>query len=223
MSVSYGYLIVNRHTYKVPRDLSPPISSDEPLPHLPDGQGFEERLRVVLDLAAQNAAYGSLQALLSSPRSRSRRAPARAQHVRELVDAGLLARDQAVERMLDGAVPDDAWEILRQVTTQGGGSQPLPAVRNPRHAPVQSPRGTTRSVPSWTLQFNHAGEITLIDIDPMLVPGDILPLAEITGALDHLAADGWKVLDVSEDRAVNDDASASFVIGQRYLLVRGAM
>lgn len=220
MTANHAYLLVRRHTYQLPRKPTPPISSDEPLPSSSAGKGFAERLRAMLDLAAQNAAYESLSALLSSPRSQSKKAPARAEHVRELVDAGLLARDQAVDQMIDGIVPDGAWEVLRQVTTQGGNSQAIPTVGNPRDTRVQSPRTTTRSVPSWMLQFNQAGEITLIDIDPLVVSGDTLPVGQITRALDRLAVDGWKVIDVSEDRAVSDDASASFVIEQRYLLVR---
>lgn len=76
---------------------------------------------------------------------------------------------------------------------------------------------------SWMLRFQQAEDVREFKIDPKKWPANALPAQEIIRALNALAGDGWRVIDVSEDRSINDDASRSFIVAQRYLLERDSV
>ena len=77
-----------------------------------------------------------------------------------------------------------------------------------------------REVHSWGLSIQIAGKVEDVAVDPQRLPASDVPTTAILKELDRLGNDGWTVVHVSEDRAINDDASKSSVTCQRYLLSR---
>lgn len=211
MDGNYAYLVVEHHTYWVePPVKAPPADSPSDTDHqLP----FALRLRQTLDVCGKYDGYGSLDAMLNSPRQRPPQA-ARAEHVRRLVESGLLQQDGAVNRMLGGVVPEPAWKVLKEIEPEKGEHQPVP-VRRRREA-----RTTAQGVRSWSMKLYESARETEFPVDHGTFPQSTLPLAAVLETLDQLAKDGWYVRSLSEDRSIADDASRSFVIRQRYLLAR---
>jgi hypothetical protein len=70
------------------------------------------------------------------------------------------------------------------------------------------------------LVFHTDDSTRVFSIDPTVFRGAELPIAAILGALNELANEGWSVVHTSEDRGIDDSASRSFVVRQRFLLRR---
>lgn len=210
MRFEHAYLVVERHRYTS----EPEASAGDP-----DAVGshFSARLRTILDTVARDEGYGSLERLLDSPRHNVVAAPARGAHTRALVQASLLTNDGPVSVLCRGVVPDPIWAVLRGVEPAKGFSQnmPLPALR---HRPQTN---QSSSVDSWAVMLETAGTRRQLPLDPTTHPATRLPTAFVLDQLDRLASEErWSVLHLSEDRGIDDDASASFVLRQRYLLRR---
>ncbi|HEX5375596.1 MAG TPA: hypothetical protein VFW48_05505 [Solirubrobacterales bacterium] len=210
MTARYAYLVVERQRYPIEADTPGSTVSASAV-----DDSFRDRLRGALDTAAKSAGYGSLERLMGSVRVRSRSTPSRAVHVQGLLDAGLLNEDAEISQMVNGAVPDPAWEILGAIHPGRGREQwiPKPGTKAPSQA-------KTRFIDSWSLSV-HAGDgITPIDVDPIQAPGGALPVALIAQTLEELSSEGWAMVHISEDRSIDDRASASHVVRQRVLLRR---
>jgi hypothetical protein len=102
-------------------------------------------------------------------------------------------------------------EAARQVVAHASTRRP-PTDATPRPATLFK-----GSVLCWTVDVANAEPV---DWEPLQHTGRALPLAALLSVLDELAEDGWRIRHVSEDRAVDHDANASFVIEARYLLTR---
>ena len=219
MTVRYAYLVVEQKRYAVetpaPNEAVPP-ALDEAADALVDT--FPHRLRNALDGAARRAGYGSLTRLMRSPRTAELSTPNRAAHVQLLLNAGLLSEDHEVAGMTRGAVPDAIWEIVRAIRPDRGSDQSIPNVETP--APAR--RASTRFVDSWSLALHSSADARSIAIDPARAPGNTLPLPVIAETLDALASEGWSIVQISEDRAIDDAASISHVVRQRFLLSQGS-
>lgn len=215
MAYRYAYLVIERQRYpsEVADKTPTPESTDTPEAAQ---DAFPSQLRSALDNAARSAGYGSLERLLGSVRERNRSTPSRAAHVQGLLDAGLLNTDAQIVQMASGAVPDLAWEVLGVVHPGRGSSQqiPEPAQWAWRSHPM------ARSIDSWSLSIRTGNSTKTVDVDPAQAPGHELPVALIVQTLDSLATEGWEVVHVSEDRSIDDKASASQVDRQRVLLRR---
>jgi hypothetical protein len=208
VTARYAYLVVEQQRYP-----SGAIASDpaDAMPASAAGDPFPGQLREALDAAADSAGYGSLKRLMGSVRVRGRSTPSRAAHVQGLLDAGLLNEDAEISQMVSGAVPDPAWEILGAIHPGRGQGQWIPEPG----AEVKP-----RFIDSWSLSV-HAGDgVTPIDVDPARAPGSTLPVALIAKTLEALSSEGWAVVHISEDRSIDDQASASHVVRQRVLLRR---
>lgn len=210
----YAYLVVERQRYPlgVPSEAKPP-DSHEATPA--SGGDFPDRLRSTLDAAAKNAGYGSLERLMNSARTIARPTPSRAQHVRRLLDAGLVSEDNEISRMAESGVPDAAWEVLKAIDPDLGREQQL---REPPPPPQRT--SAARCIESWSLALHTSEGVVSFDVDPTQAPGDVLPLVLIAETLERLALERWTVVQVSEDRAIDDAASRSHVVRQRFLLCR---
>jgi hypothetical protein len=141
--------------------------------------------------------------------------PSRRLGVGRLFSEGLLdPTDPAVAPLRTArTIPESLWKVLRTVDPVSHTRRPVAAIGAP-------PLNDTR-VRSWAISFVDAdGQVAPFDLDPELTPGLQLPVPLIARTLDHLGKEGWRVLNLSEDRGVNDDASESFVLRQRYLLHR---
>lgn len=215
MTVRYAYFVVERQRYEIdaPGNAKAPGSGDTPAAAPNDS--FPDRLRGALDAAAKSAGYGSLERLMGSVRVRGRSTPSRSAHVQSLLGAGLLNEDAEISQMVNGAVPDSAWEIFRAIQPAGGRGQ-----RIPEPATKASSKAKTRLIDSWSLSLRAGDGITPIDVDPARAPGRELPVALIAQTLEALSTEGWAVVHVSEDRSIDDRASASHVVRQRILLRR---
>lgn len=210
MGAHYAYLVIERQRYPTEvADKAPTFGSGD---RRAGGDAFPQRLRAALDAAAESDGYGSLERLLASVRVRGRSTPSRAAHVQGLLDAGLLSEDAEIAQMASGAVPDLAWEILGSVHPDRGHGQGVPESRR-----AQS---KTRFIDSWSLLVCTGDGVRTVDVEPTQTPGHELPIALIARTLDSLAAEGWEVVHISEDRSINDEASASRVDCQRVLLRR---
>lgn len=217
MATSYAYLIVEQQRYPMePAENARAASTPDSKSTGTAGDSFADQLRNALDAAAKSAGYGSLERLMSSVRMRGRSTPSRAEHVRGLVQAGLLEEDAEISRMVSGAVPDAAWDVFREIHPDRGRGQRIP--KPPPRPPSQRAGG--RVVDSWSLSVHASDGVTPIDIDPARTPGHELPVALIAKSLETLASEGWAVVHVSEDRAIDDSASTSHVVRQRILLCR---
>lgn len=216
MTVHYAYLVIERQRYPVePASEVNASGPDEAKTASAGGDQFPDRLRGALDAEAKFAGYGSLERLMGSVRVRGRSTPSRAVHVQGLLDAGLLNEDDAISAMVNGAVPDPAWAILGTIDPGRGRDQPIP---EPGTRPGSQVR--KRFIDSWSLSM-HAGDgVTPIEVDPTQAPGGTLPVALIAQTLEALSSEGWAVAHVSEDRSIDDRASASHVVRQRLLLRR---
>lgn len=217
MATSYGYLIVEQHRYPMePAEKAGAESTADSTSAGTAGDSFADQLRNALDAAAKSAGYGSLERLMSSVRVLGRSTPSRAEHVRSLVQAGLLKEDAEISQMMSGAVPDPAWALFHQVHPDRGRGQRIP--KPPARPASQGARD--RVVDSWSLSVHASDGVTSIDIDPARTPGHELPVALIAKSLETLSVEGWAVVHVSEDRAIDDSASTSHVVRQRILLRR---
>jgi len=211
MGAHYAYLVIERQRYPTEvADRAPTLDSGDG--RAAAGDAFPHRLRAALDAAAESGGYGSLERLLGSVRVRGRSTPSRAAHVQGLLDAGLLSEDAEIAQMVRGAVPDLAWEVLGAVHPGRGPGQGIP---EPRRAQPK-----TRFVDSWSLSVRAGDGVKTVDVDPAQTPGHELPIALIAQTLGSLATEGWEVIHVSEDRSIDDKASASRVDCQRILLRR---
>lgn len=172
----------------------------------------------MLDDFAKQSGYSSLEALLRSPKTaQAGPTPARSAHVRALVAAGLLDEDASVRLLVSGSVPDVAWRALGPVTPGRGPAQKLP---QPEAATAQHVRTGPRTVASWSVTLHDRSETRTLAVDPLRWPQRALPIGVVLSALDALDGEGWTVLALSEDRAIDDTASVSRVVRQRYLLRR---
>jgi hypothetical protein len=209
VTVHYAYLVVERQRYAESPGWRDAASSTQ------IGGSFPDRLRGALDAAAKSAGYGSLERLLGSVRVWERPTPSRAERVQSLLDAGLLNEDAEISQMVNGAVPDSAWEILREIHAGSGRGQQIPEPATKASSPAK-----TRSIDSWGLAVHTASGVMPIDVDLAQAPGHALPVALIAQTLETLSSEGWAVVHVSEDRSIDDQASASHVARQRLLLRR---
>ena len=214
MTARYAYLVVERQRYPVEASNEARTAAPSNTPAAADG-AFPDRLRDALDAAAKAAGYGSLKRLMGSVRVRGRLTPSRSAHVQGLLDTGLLDADAEISQMASGAVPDPAWEVLGAIHPGRGRGQ-----RIPDPASKASSTARTRFIDSWSLSVRAGDGVTPIDVDPDRTPGRELPVALIARTLESLAAEGWDVVHVSEDRSIDDEASASHVVRQRILLRR---
>ncbi len=216
MTPSYAYLVVERQRYPIEaaNEANASGSADAMSASAAD-DSFPDRLRGTLDAAAKSAGYGSLERLMGSARVRDRSTPSRAVHVQGLLNAGLLNEDAEVSQMVNGAVPDPAWEILGAIHPGRGRGQRIPEPGT--KAPLQA---KTRFIDSWSLSVHVDDGVTPIDVDPARAPGSALPVALIAQTLEALSSKGWAVVHISEDRSIDDRASASYVVRQRILLRR---
>ncbi|HET7484650.1 MAG TPA: hypothetical protein VFJ64_04665 [Solirubrobacterales bacterium] len=214
MTVRYAYLAIEqrRYTRKASREAKWPGLRAAPSKD-DHGESFPDRLRGALDAAAEWAGYGSLESWLGVDVPR-RPTPSRAEHVQGLLDAGLLNGDAEVSQIVNGTVPDFAWEILREVHADGDQDQQIP------DPAVMSSRSKTPFIDSWSFALHTGDGVTPIEIDPAQAPGHALPVALITQTLEALSSEGWMVVHISEDRSIDDGASASHVVRQRVLLRR---
>lgn len=78
---------------------------------------------------------------------------------------------------------------------------------------------TTREVVAWTAVLTTGEQQTDLGHVPVLGMGGP-PAGFVTGALNRLAADGWSVRHVSEDRATMNETDE--IVRARYLLESGA-
>jgi hypothetical protein len=216
MTSCYAYLVVERKRYPIEAAGEANASGSANAKSAPTADdSFPDRLRSVLDAAAKAAGYGSLDRLMGSVRVRNRSTPSRALHVQGLLNAGLLKEDAEISKMVNGAVPDPAWEILGAIHPGHGRGQRIPEPGT--KAPLQA---KTRFIDSWSLSVHADDGVTPIDVDPTRAPGSALPVALIAQTLEKLSSEGWAVVHISEDRSIDDQASASYVIRQRVLLRR---
>lgn len=208
MTARYAYLVIERQRSPIgAMSDSDALGSADAMSASAAGDSFSNQLRGALDAAARSAGYGSLERLMESVRVRGRSTPSRTAHVRGLLDAGLLDEDAEISQMMNGAVPDPTWEILGAIHPDRGQGQRIPEV--PSQAKMR-----------WSLSL-HAGDgVTPIDVDRTGTPGSALPIALIAQTLEALSSEGWAVVHISEDRSIDDQASASRVIGKRILLRR---
>jgi hypothetical protein len=196
MADSYCYLVIEQHPYGVPRD-------EQEMAEMPPGP---------------DSLVPALRAVLGEPGyatrlSHIRETPSRATALDRIVAAGFLEPDEAARLFPDGRITDRAWAILRPFDPEIG---PPPARRDPD-------RGSElKTVRSWSLRILGPADPTPIDIDPLAFPDNTLPLTAIVAALEDLAADGWAVVEVSEDRGIDDAAGRSHVVAQRILLSRSS-
>jgi hypothetical protein len=198
VGTSYSWLAIERHTYDA--------SGRTDLAGEPDGRrgtsvrdGLKETLLGVLADPGHATRLAHMQAT-----------PSRAAHLDRIVEASLLLPEDVVELFPDRKITDPAWAVLSFVNPDAGASQPMPDAQ-----PVFAGK-----VRSWSLRLLTAGDTRWIDINPYMFPATELPTRAILTALDDLAADGWKVIHVSEDRQIDDAANRSYVIAQRMLLAR---
>lgn len=217
VTARFAYLVVERQRYVIDaQNTASAPDSEGTRSSITADDSFPDRLRQALDAAAKSAGYGSLERLLGSVRMQGRSTPSRAVHVQSLLSTGLLNEDAEISRMVNGAVPDSTWEILRAIRPADGQDQRIPEPE----IIASSSRAKPRFIDSWSLSV-HAGDgVTPIDVDPTRAPGDTLPIALIAQALEALSTEGWAVVHVSEDRSIDDRASASQVTRQRILLHR---
>jgi hypothetical protein len=228
MMAHYAYLVVKRGRVALDQPSEKPVPSEKSVssqeaPIAATSGDFPDRVRNTLDAAAKSVGYGTLERLMGSTRTLGRPTPSRAAHVRRLVEAGLVSEDESVSKMVGGAVPDAAWEILGAIHPDGGTGQPIPKLSS---ASAEGADGTRvrrhgrRFVDSWSLAL-HAGDgVTPIAADSADHFKSTLPLGLIAKTLETLASEGWSVVQVSEDRAIDDAASTSRVVQQRFLLRR---
>jgi hypothetical protein len=217
MGASYAYLIVAQKRYAIdPPGDTTPLEAGEEVPSTDATDPFPTRLRRALDTAARGAGYGSLQRLMGSVRVRELSTPHRAEQVQGLLGAGLLEGDAEVSQMANGAVPDPIWTVLREIQAGRGQDQPIPGP--PRKATLSKKK--TRFIDSWSLAMHSSAGVTPVEIEPAEAPGHTLPVALIARALEALSSEGWTVIQVSEDRSIDDAATTSWVVRQRFLLRR---
>jgi hypothetical protein len=218
---SYAYLIVEQKLYVVESEPEPgPVSESERDHGRACARGtFPDQVRDALEESARQAGYSSVETMMLSPRTLALTTPTRAEHVRNLVAAGLLNEDDAAVQRLISAVPDAAWAILSAIDPARGASQAVPWPDDGR-ATRLSRAHMPGTVESWSLAVHKADAVVAIAVDPKRCPARVLPVPLILEALDSLGADGWTVVHVSEDRSINDAASTSFVVRQRFLLRR---
>jgi len=108
-----------------------------------------------------------------------------------------------------------AREAARQVVAHAIARPSVPP--SPAQDAAGQPTIVTTSTSCWTVTIEGAGAV---DWDPLLHTGAAMPLPALLVVLDALADAGWRIQHVSEDRAVDHDANASFVTAARYLLAR---
>jgi hypothetical protein len=204
MSPTHAYLVVERYWGASSHD---DVSS---------GAATAEQLATKLRAAVEREGYPSIAAFVeSSAALEHKETPSRVLGVRRLFSEGLLdASDPTVEVLREArAIPETLWRVLRTVDPITHRLRPADSIGAP-------PRNPSRTI-SWAISLvDGDGKVTPLDLDPKHSPGSQLPVALIAKTLAYLERAGWTVLNLSEDRGVNDDASESFVVRQRYLLHR---
>jgi hypothetical protein len=196
VSSLYGCLLIARHTYVVPAERRKERRARS-------GGAGEVKTNLVTALAHPEDARH---------RAHTRPTPSRAAALDRVVEAGLLAAEDAAELFPDRRIADPAWEILRSLDPGAESFPPPPG--------ASSPASSTTKVRSWSLELLTAEETSSFDIDPRAFPATRLPTRAILAALEELAADGWQVVQVSEDREIDEAASRNYVVAQRILLTR---
>lgn len=125
-----------------------------------------------------------------------------------------MEEDDVVAQLVEKSVPDAVWWVLHGVNAGGGDRQPIPGF-------ARETQTAKALVNSWSVSLRSAHDVTEIPLDPLMYPeSNGLPIDLTLTTLDRLQTDGWSVVHVSEDRAIDDGASTSFVVRQRFLLHR---
>lgn len=147
--------------------------------------------------------------------------PARAAHVKALVSAGAIHGQDVAGLLATDKVPDLVWQIVEKLEASRGRDQEiqLPAAER-TGSPLAAPATSVRQISSWSIRLMDANSETEFAVDPVRYPQKALPLDLIAHALATLRQEGWELVHTSEDRGVDDAASASFVVRQRFLLAR---
>lgn len=134
--------------------------------------------------------------------------PARLEALDRLVKEGLIEEGEADSFIHSGRVPDESWARLRELVEREGKSRPAPGP--PKVSEMWC----------WFAELHTGSGQNELDFDPLQHTSAKLPLESISRVLDDLSTEGWRVLDVSEDRAVDPSSGSSYVVALRYLLTR---
>ncbi len=145
--------------------------------------------------------------------------PVRGQALGRMVDGGVISAEQARKMIVGGRVTDEAWSVVagldpgpRHVDEEAGGGGP----RSPGFA------SKIARAECWLAEFFTTSGSQPVDYDPVLHTGAAFPHHTVVRLLDELSRQGWKLIHISEDRRVDDQAQVSSVSAARYLLSREA-
>jgi hypothetical protein len=143
--------------------------------------------------------------------------PARVERLRECLEQGLLSQEIALDLTKTGRITDSGWESISKLSpkTTRAGNAAEPPLKPPLTKPLKY-----ENIVCWTAELQTTTGVSRLDFNPLRNKDRRFPSAAVAHALNELSDDGWRVIHVSEDRGVDQDASVNFVTATRFFLAR---